>query len=137
MKKHHRVGTPRKFGKSFRSRPHGFTLLEVLIALSLLSGTLVVALALQSSMAQTALRLREELRTSAFLQDVRTGFLLERRRPPEEGSLDGEFTGFDYKIAAEELPVPGFRLLLVYMWPSEDETPRTRYIKMAIPVSTN
>jgi len=79
-----------------KNRPPGFTLLEVLVALAILSGTLIMAYRVMSE-AISAEERSERWTTAAYLgeallRDVTSTF-------PEVGESEGRFTGLDNAYA--------------------------------------
>ena len=104
---------------------HGFSLLEVMVALAVVGIAMVALLALQNRsllmhgevqrLTQATLLARELMNERIVRQDV--------PQQPQQGVFDAPFPDYSWRIEREETPLPGVsKVQVTVSWDAEKET---------------
>jgi general secretion pathway protein I len=103
------------------TRPRGFTLIEVLVALAILAVALAAAVRAASVGADSTLELKERLLATWVAQDRLSGYAVQRVWPEigeRQGSAEQAGIGFTWRETVSSTPNARFRRVEVRVFPA-------------------
>jgi general secretion pathway protein I len=125
-RKGRRKEQPFKRGRFFFILQKGFTLLEVLVALAIISGLLVTLIYTVNY--QLGIVGRQETVTIATLLAKSTLTELEKKPESKKGQFDAPYEAYTYETAVKDSPYPGVNEITVLVSAGQEEVKLNEFI---------